>query len=93
MIHASVELLEAVKGVAPGSVPVGLSPDWVNACGAPMGWDDVRRTVKACEGFAAERTASRDPREVTCPACLLLLREATPAVRWDFLEARGLVAL
>lgn len=91
MIHASVELLEAMKGVCPAN-----SWDDHDSRGAPA-------YHEACSGAEGEglAQASREWLEdgalrcdvvVECPDCLRLMREADP-VRWDACEERGLVSL
>ena len=84
MIHASVELVEAMRGMAP--------PDYIAkprvACLNPNGGLAVPAFFYEA-GFARERRRSEPPHPVTCPACLCLMRAAVDPVRWDYLEERG----
>lgn len=104
MIHASVELVEAMRGV------VGVVHDdsdtfhWKAQCGAHVdpgareciwGWDancwDGRRGYGSASTLTREQLmACCDMARVDCPACLLLVRAATCPARWDHLETLGL---
>jgi hypothetical protein len=94
--HASVELLEAIRGVAPWADGdgIGATPaDWRNACDGEFDREEYRFTmaVLATTGWASDRCAGAriDDDAIDCPACLLLMREATHPVRWDELCERG----
>lgn len=92
MIHASVELIEAMRGAAPEPEAYQSS-----ACGSAgglfvWGWDAANNPDgSSYGGLMRERAAeSCDLTKVDCPACLKLMRDAIPPVRWDWLEERGL---
>lgn len=94
MIHATVELIEAMRGLAPRQTPESagnmlheVSP----ACGAGYGSNGAGQL--AVRGYAGHRNSAQDTfsaLHIDCPACLRLMREATDPVRWDHLETLGL---
>jgi hypothetical protein len=94
VIHASVELIDAMKGECPnGDEDRGPHTHNISACTGR----NVTRTerVTACFDWAANLTgnaASEAIGVVDCPDCLNLMREADP-VRWDACEERGLVSI
>ena len=87
MIHASVELVEAMTGVHPG---LGCS---IGARGSEAYGERGASGTDTTYAFLYDTVGSIHTREdrdrVTCPACLLLMRSADP-VRWDACEERGL---
>lgn len=89
MIHASVELVEAMKGVAPSPEGHDFDIGLRAACGdsgATSAW-----VVFGCLMNGVNGGDRRDDGMVVgCPSCLRAMRDAIPAVRWDFLEERGL---
>lgn len=96
LIHASVELVEAMRGVAPAPGREEASkrgaPDLREACTGNRA-PPSNTPVHACGGWPEFREAGEvKTRRVDCPSCLALMREADP-VRWDELEERGLVSL
>jgi hypothetical protein len=91
MRHASVELLEAMKGVTPYVVGYGWEAASAEQREREQGWmcmaDDLAgRSVAACWGVDNE-----EPPAVDCPACLVVMCLATDPMRWDTLLERGLV--
>lgn len=83
MIHASVELLEAMRGKMP---TLSLHPFPANTFVACSGCRAEERIVWAAGlGWVEDFWGP-----VSCPSCLLLMREAIGPVRWDFLEEKGL---
>ncbi len=79
MIHASQELLDAMRGEAPG-----YSAQLVNACWVP-GWEPGHLAY-ACVALRVEHRLS-----VTCPSCLRLMVLAQGA-RADVLQLREMAA-
>lgn len=85
MTCASVELIEAMRGVTPPSAypnilagACGFVPPWTRNethIGGPLVW--------ACTGGQVECSGVVD-----CPACLALMREARGGVRDDALQER-----
>lgn len=97
MIHASVELVEAMRGVVPSFIQMHSGPnagspsaydasDASNACGEDGG--GIALAFNTVEGGYLEPL-----QVVDCRQCLAAMREATDPVRWDFLESKGLVKL
>lgn len=94
VMHASVELIEAMRGVGVGWLYRAphrnrLDSEFATAC-----TNDVTRPVVmgSHADLPTDFAHSREDRiPVDCPACLLLMREATDPVRYDFLRERGLV--
>ncbi len=99
MIHASRELVAAMRGMEPWSNPTAVMADregaeLKSACGsAALDHSNPWSVTWASGGYAESCDARDDQEAVTCPACLLLMHEATDPVRWDNLEERGLVSL
>lgn len=85
MTHASVELIEAIKGdCGARSSITNAYAQWACAPG-------VESTPVGVYAYIGDGNTTRDARQdVSCPACLRLMREATDPVRWDALEERGL---
>lgn len=96
VIHASVELVEAMRGVAPPANDIEsrakLLPDLIDACTQARAAAG-RNPVPACSGWPGTREGMASHRLVSCPSCLRIMREAVDPVRWDCLEERGLVSL
>jgi len=86
VVHASVELLEAMQGIAPPNGPVGAGS--ATLCGALTrsgNWAGAYRGT-----IAGYRSATQAP-EVTCPECLRLIRSSLDAeslMRIDYLLER-----
>lgn len=80
MIHASVELIEAMRG----NISMGRRDGAfeTRAC------DGSKHNRAVAWGWGPHREPSQ--LHVDCPACLRLMRDAMDPVRWDFLESRGL---
>lgn len=77
MIHASVELVEAMLGVAPAASSEQQSPNWSwPACGAPNG--SIENALWATEGYAScpGSGAHEEKGTVDCPACLVAMDAA-----------------
>ena len=88
MIHASVELVEAMGGV--GGTQYDEHPIGVAACRAVVDGDFPALAWAFDTDEGGRGSLIEDRRPVDCPACLLLMRAATCPVRWDALEALGL---
>lgn len=82
MIHAGIELLEAIRGEAPEVCAAVKRP--APACAS------VRDGEGTTHAFGWHGGPSEPRAFIDCPACLQLIREATDPVRWDALEERGL---
>ena len=91
-VHASVELVEAMRGVVPTFIQMHSNPnagmlsayDASNACGEDGGGIALAFNV-------VEEHYLQPFQVVDCPRCLEAMREATDPVRYDFLRERGLV--
>ena len=100
-VHASVELVEAMRGVGGADGDTGY---WKAVCGAFVeaesqecvwGWDannwDGRHGYGPNSFVRVEELRKQcSVGSVTCPSCLAAMRAATCPVRWDFLETLGL---
>lgn len=73
-IHASTELIEAMRGIPPPSSWRNY-PENLRACSTSLVWSEVN--VMSSVGWPGERDAYEDTEQVTCPLCLVLMREAT----------------
>ena len=105
-VHASVELVEAMRGnflcvdeeetVGPHALAQCGNPDVKWGC-AVWGWcgdrgDGRARFVVRTNATPKKNIAEAcDVSRIDCPPCLRLMREATDPVRYDFLRERGLV--
>jgi hypothetical protein len=93
-MHASVELVGAARGEAPWPIGVKES-EWTGKVdgAAACGWEGGAEVVYAAEFRDRwDGTGGADDRGVIdCPRCLVLMREATDPVRYDYLRERGLV--
>ena len=92
MRHASMELMGATRGIGPYTTPLDSSSgvtagELLTACGAELP-EKTDGLVFASIGFGSD--ISPDWREIDCPACIALIRDATPPVRWDAIETLGL---
>lgn len=90
MIHASVELVDAVGGVSPYMATrfgrtLREEAFGFRACDGAKQTGGIGGLAHASTTF----TDAEPPEVVDCPACLLLMRSADP-VRWDACEERGL---
>ena len=90
MIHATVELLAALAGVAPATRPSGSAPGLefaIDGCRE----DFAAKGALACVGYGAKRDTKDDACwPVDCPECVVKVRESMCPARWDFLETLGL---
>ncbi len=77
MTHASVELVEAMLGVAPApSVGFGKG-DLILACTRTLAVPGhYHHLVVACSGWPEYGNACEDTEVVTCPACLVAIDAA-----------------
>ena len=81
-VHASKELVGAMRGVAP-QIAYDRGASEVQACSGRRG--DVVWSHAGINGTIEGKGV------VDCPDCLRLMRAATDPVRYDFLRERGLV--
>ena len=88
-MHAAVELVEAMRGLAPAERWEDLGGSLGAACGVGV---SANSTVFAAMGYAILGEAVEDTDVVECPDCLARMRRADP-VRWDACEERGVVSM
>lgn len=92
--HASNELVWAVRGEPPARVNTEEEKGArQNACGALLqahAVPDWPSPVLASSTWISGPAGAReDQRVVNCPKCLVLLRNASDPVRWDYLLERN----